>query len=326
MFTSILVPLEAVEFGDPALPYALAMARHTGGSVEIVHVHRPFMPGAAFEVLPQARFQNISAADDVADAAAVREETGRLEELVRTMSRDWGVPVSARLLRGNPVEGVLEHQREAADDLIVTTVSGRMAPSHAWLGKTSDALLRQSPIPVLAIRPQCIRAASDAVQFRRILIPLDGTAFSESILPEATRLASLLGAEVELLHVAEPHGPDPFWARLRRPEPTPESAREYLERLAAGLDLPRERLRLTVIPHSNPAQAILGEANTGRFDLIVMASHGHGGIRPLLLGSTTETVLRSTHTPVLIYRPSAATGWDASRSDRRTEFAPASLP
>jgi nucleotide-binding universal stress UspA family protein len=54
---------------------------------------------------------------------------------------------------------------------------------------------------------------------------------------------------------------------------------------------------------THPYEAILDTAKTRHCDLIVMASHGHGGIRGLLLGSETQKVLTHSHLPILVVRP-----------------------
>jgi nucleotide-binding universal stress UspA family protein len=55
---------------------------------------------------------------------------------------------------------------------------------------------------------------------------------------------------------------------------------------------------------SHPFDAILDTAKQRDCDLIVMASHGHGGIRGLIIGSETQKVLTHSHLPVLVVRPS----------------------
>jgi nucleotide-binding universal stress UspA family protein len=54
---------------------------------------------------------------------------------------------------------------------------------------------------------------------------------------------------------------------------------------------------------SHPYEVILDTAKSRHCDLIVMASHGHGGIRGLLLGSETQKVLTHSHLPILVVRP-----------------------
>lgn len=147
----------------------------------------------------------------------------------------------------------------------------------------------------------------------RILVPLDGSELSEHAVPVAARLARALGAEVILLRVVPP-------PRATLPETAGDlpplvdleerQADEYLrghEPAFAGT--PVERVVL-VGPH--PAEEIIAWMRTHPVDYVVMATHGHGGLRHLVTGSVTEAVLRSGLAPVIavrpVMKPSAARG------------------
>ncbi len=58
-----------------------------------------------------------------------------------------------------------------------------------------------------------------------------------------------------------------------------------------------------MVEHDAPAAAILEAARAARADLIAMTTHGYGGVRRLLLGSTADKVLRGAVIPVLLQRP-----------------------
>ena len=67
----------------------------------------------------------------------------------------------------------------------------------------------------------------------------------------------------------------------------------------------RRGLRVTtsVAVDRQPGHGILIETDAVGSDMIAMATHGRGGFRRAILGSTTDKVIRGTHTPVLLYRP-----------------------
>lgn len=132
----------------------------------------------------------------------------------------------------------------------------------------------------------------------RILVPLDGSPLSESILPVAEVLARDYGAELLLIRAVLPRGADPL-------EPDVELApgaeayllRKVKELNARGL----ARVRWSVW-HGRPEQAIGQAAVQSRVDLITMTTHGRGGFGRLLLGSVAESVVRSSPAPVLLVR------------------------
>ncbi|HYG58374.1 MAG TPA: universal stress protein [Symbiobacteriaceae bacterium] len=75
--------------------------------------------------------------------------------------------------------------------------------------------------------------------------------------------------------------------------------REVLETTTDMLDLPAERVK-TMHVIGNAADAILGEAKTGRYDLIVMGRRGLSPLREMLLGSVSQAVIHRAHCPIFL--------------------------
>lgn len=307
MITQIVVPLDGSEIGEHALPYALALARRAGAALTLLHVHQPHMPGAALEALPQYRFQQITTFDDAADADALDREHTWLADTAAMLGAETGLAVRGRVLRGGIAESLLAYAHGGGADLIVMTTHGRGGAWHAWLGSVSDALVRQSRVPVLVVRAAAGARPPAEPRFERVLVPVDGSAFSEAILPHVIALTQQIGAEPTLLHVLPSSSDDgTLRPRLRStavPARTPE---EYLRTLAGlwpdGAPTPSVR----IVEHPRAAAAILHEAAQHAYDLVAMATHGRGGVRAMLLGSTADAVVRGSARPVLLYRPYAA--------------------
>lgn len=138
--------------------------------------------------------------------------------------------------------------------------------------------------------------------FERILVPLDGSATAEAVLPQVGRLLRRHDSEVILLRSANPMPveavPTVFEAALA-------TAREYLlgvqERLAADGIRVRSIARLGAA-----AETILQVAEEEKATLVAMATHGHSGVARLVFGSVAERVLRKSPLPVLVIRPFGA--------------------
>jgi len=144
--------------------------------------------------------------------------------------------------------------------------------------------------------------------FKRILVPIDFSECSLSALAYALGLAVKLEAKITLLHVVEPA----IFADNYLITPTAvEEANQNL--VAAG------RERLAALQRRAAAQSVAAEplvrmgraqseisdtAEATGADLIVMGTHGYGGIKQLLLGSTAERVVRHAPCPVLTVRSS----------------------
>jgi nucleotide-binding universal stress UspA family protein len=122
--------------------------------------------------------------------------------------------------------------------------------------------------------------------YNRILVPVDGSKFSEEVLPYAHSIATSSGAKLTLLRVVEKDA--------QRVE-----AQRYLEALAAGFDAEAR----TVTSDGEVSVDILQEANRDPGTLVAITSHGRGGVLTAMLGSVARNVVRGGRAPVFVYRP-----------------------
>ncbi len=136
--------------------------------------------------------------------------------------------------------------------------------------------------------------------YRTILVPLDGSPFSEQALPLAARVAQAVGARLVLLQatrcMGEP-GPQTIALQARMTE----HARQYLGLIADRL----VATGLTVdvaVRSTAPAEAIASAADDIGADLIVMTTHGRSGLGRMVHGSVAEEVLTNSTLPVLLVR------------------------
>jgi len=142
--------------------------------------------------------------------------------------------------------------------------------------------------------------------FQRILVPTDGTELCSAALATALELAKLGGGAIVGLH-AEPPGRLAALAQddqvraawLNECERVGADAMAWIARRAAEAGVPCETV---LVHHESPAAAIVETARERVCDLIVMASHGRGGLRARLLGSETWKVLSYCAIPVLVVR------------------------
>jgi nucleotide-binding universal stress UspA family protein len=149
--------------------------------------------------------------------------------------------------------------------------------------------------------------------YGKILVPLDGSALAETVLPEVIELATRSGAELVLLRVALAHalpGADQTEAQVR----AVEEAGAYLATVEARV-AGRRIIVQSAVRYGRAAKEILDHAKTGGADLIAMATHGRTGVRRWVLGSVAETVLRAAPVPVLLVRARipAASGEESLR-------------
>jgi nucleotide-binding universal stress UspA family protein len=141
------------------------------------------------------------------------------------------------------------------------------------------------------------------MNFRRILIAVDSSPVAAHAAAVGIELARSLGGEVAFIHVVDP-------AQNWAPEsgvPTADLVDRAVQegkRLLAGFR-PRATLQaspLEFIQVGKPVSEIVQAAKDWPADMIVLGSHGRGGIRRLLLGSVAEGVMRHAPCPVLVVR------------------------
>ncbi len=142
--------------------------------------------------------------------------------------------------------------------------------------------------------------------FRNLLVPLDGSHLAEAVLPVTAALARGLPARVTLLHVIEPDAPvtvhgDPHLRGAGEAEAYLRGAVEWLA--ARGVEAGR-----VVDQGGDVAAVIARRAATLGATLVVLCTHGRGGVRTLLYGRVAEQVLARGTIPVLLMPPDAARG------------------
>ena len=146
--------------------------------------------------------------------------------------------------------------------------------------------------------------------FKNILIPTDGSPLSQKAVVQGVALAKSVGAKVTAFFAAPPATPIVYRDHLPVGYATPgeheemirKTAAKYLgfvERAAKKARVPCETVYVT---SDYPEEGILKVAQKKKCDLIVMATHGQGGLRGMFIGSVTQKVLNQAKIPVMVFR------------------------
>ena len=304
MFRTVLVPLDRSSLAEEAIGRATSIARGSGAdaTIDIVLVHEPF-PFAGYADLPW-------------DGGESEVEQKYVEAIAAEIQSGANVQTTCAVLRGEPAEMICQRVRDIHADLVVMTSHGRTGFSRAWLGSVADAVMRNSPVPVLMLRPE--HGASDRraaeKPIRRILVPLDGSALSAGVLPATVSLARAAGAKLLLLRAVpivpvltsyEPTTPITLVPLVRDQAATDElseAAQRELDTVAARLrDETKLEVEAHVVVEEHMAAAIADFAVANDVDVIAMSTHGRGATR-WLFGSVADKVLRASKIPVLLRR------------------------
>ncbi|MEO8504110.1 MAG: universal stress protein [Acidobacteriota bacterium] len=273
-YRRILVPLDRSPLAELSLAQAQTLARHYSGRITLL------------TVLP--------------DGAALSEDSGLdakqyLEDVKDDLSAA-GYASELRLRVGGAAEEIGREAVSGAVDLVILSTQGRSLV-HRWVVSdvTTDVIHQTTP-PLLIIRPTD-DWRSTRTRFQRLLVPLDGSEVSEEVLPHVHEIASTFGGEVLLMNAPEGSESDDYAHTIRN----------YLDRVAAGLAQKGIAARVLVVPLP-PAQGILHTARDSRCDLVMMVTHGRGGVErqaTVKLGSVAESVLQETICPLFLVSPGA---------------------
>jgi nucleotide-binding universal stress UspA family protein len=298
MFANILVPIDGSTFSEYALPFAAHAARAAGTPLVVALVHSRYAPAAMDPTLRQMM-------DDWEDSEAERE-AAYLNALASRIRDEYDLDVTPRLLAGEIVPAILHEVRHQGVGLVVMTTHGRAGFERLWLGSVADALLRELDVPVLVVRPDPDAPLSPAAGgYRRVAIALDGSGRAEKAIGPALALAAD-DAHITLLRMAAPGAATtspfvPFAPHMSDEEVQQRraGAQAYLDGVVAGLRS-TATLDTAVVTGFHAARAILDFARDHAVGLIAMSTQGRSPVTRVVLGSSTDKVVRASSCPVLV--------------------------
>jgi nucleotide-binding universal stress UspA family protein len=278
MIKSILVALDGSEHADAALQYALWLAARLKATVIGLHViDIVSIEGSFFhDISGSLGFEPyLDFSSKMRDA--LRERGRVILETFRGRCADRGVPCDTTLGMGIVPNEISDQARTA--DLVVLGHRGVNEQfSTGLLGGTTESVARKSPKPVL-VCPGTFREVAKPV------LAYDGSQRASAAMHMAAEVTSALGLPLAVVHVAR----DDDGAGVVLDE-----ARRYL----AAYDVAVSYEALTGPPHQRIVEVL---AERG-YDLLFIGAYGHSRIIEMVLGSTTEYVLRNSPCPVYLTR------------------------
>lgn len=298
MYEKIIVPLDGSELAEIALPYAEEMAARLGSEVTLLHV-------CQLDDDPYRRMRTC-----YLDHMIETTEQGA-RSCAGIKARELTRPRAA-LVVGDPAEEIVRHACEENADLIVMATRGRSGVGRWASGSVADEVVRTTLKPTALIRGKSRGAkAMRKGLVKRILVPLDGSERSETVLPFAQELALGLGAQIFLFRVLSTcyqsmdsdgyvnipiSNKDMAWIKSR--------AVTYMDELAERLS--REGTDSSVeLRQGVPADCIIDFADEISADLVAMSTRGHSGIGRWVFGSVADRVLHGVDAPLFVVKTAA---------------------
>lgn len=305
--STILVPLDGSRFAEQSLPLALSIARATQRRIRLCHVR--LMPLWPEEIV----------GPDTVDAMCrllhSEGETYLREVQQRFQTPD--VPIETAVIPGDIVsaaEAISDHVQERPVELVVMATHGLGGVRRAWLGSVADHLIRHLTIPVLLVHPGAELPNGD----QRILVPLDGSVLAEQALDEACALAKAMDREIVLFRVVTPvmntvPSLEAPYVNIdgKLTDSLRAAAEDYLDRIEEQVTARGIRCVGMTMVGPSVAEWLIDIARPAHFSLVVMTTHGRGGMKRMILGSVADKVARGASVPVMVLRP-----WPTRTSER----------
>ncbi len=288
MFGHVLVPTDFSEASRVVVRWVPRLRELGMRRVTLVHV------------IDQRSFEHAGAGFDISKLIREAEEDARkrLEELVEELRREG---VEADYVKPIPY-GFPEAEIARAAEKIGATMVVMSSRGRGWLrdvlfGSVSEGVVRRCQVPVLVVKSpertvEDLERVLDTV-FDRILVAHDFSEYSEGALNLARHVAATLGTELVVLHVVEQVADYQAYRRLVERE-----LARIVEELRAGGIEARYIIRV-----GTPYKEIVRVAREEDATSIFMGFRGaQGFLERMILGSTTDAVLRYAPIPVLVYK------------------------
>jgi nucleotide-binding universal stress UspA family protein len=285
----LLLARDFSSISDRAFRHALDLAARTGAALHLLHVEvlheddERESPTVGLEKIREDLKSDPRAASaDALDAVSIHEVTER--------------DVS-------PGPAILNYAATNDIDLITLGTHGRRGPKRILLGSVAEEVVRRAKVPVLTVRGGEDATTLEVGGVDRVLVPIDFSDPSREALRHARALASLYGAEIDLLYVVEEALHPAFYvggvSSIYDVEPDiEEKARTHLQKFAdktSGADV---NINVHAVP-GRAAASILSFVEEYDIDLVTTSTHGRTGMDRFLLGSVAEKLVRHLRCPVL---------------------------
>ena len=293
---SVLCPVDFSDGSRAALRCAVLVAEHFGSRLIVLAIEDPLLTEAVD-----------LATGVVWDPEETRRELAHFARRAIGESPLKAADVHYEVAVGKPAQGILHLAHEQGCGLIVMSTHGLTGMRKLFFGSTTERVLRETTIPVLAT-PPALDVPRDFEELqrivRRILVPVDMTSGSGHTVAVGRAIAEVLKVPMLLTHVVEPIR-SPLAARLHLASIDNERRTRAEDALNAMLNsLPPDLQAEALVAYGDPAEEIAKLARDRQAGLIVINLHGSPMLGPRM-GSVTYRVLCLAPALVLAL-PSAA--------------------
>ena len=322
LFKKILVPLDGSEHSRKIVGWATGLAGALSAQIILLSVIDP-EEIEILEATTRSQGQQMKSVGgppvaapvrtpaDVIDDALAQSKEGLLAEA--EFVKAAGAAVNVRVGVGSPAEVIVSEAHTLDVDLIAMATRRESVLARGVLGSVTDRVLHSTATPILTLYPgETTNFGDNNGAPKHVIVPLDGSALSESAIQPATEIAKAAGADMIFTETvrlpffgvgvagieygAGDYAGD-FGIAAQR-----EEVAEYLQGFVKDAEAMGLRACASVRT-GNPSQQIVEEAAEAEGSIVVMGSHGAGGLKRWVVGSVADKVVRSARRPVLVIPP-----------------------
>lgn len=294
---SILCTTDLSDFSNYAVPYGIALAKKFGAKLYLCHV---------IDLTPVTGCCEVFIDSVPQDKAAINHAQEQLNKLIGEQKVD----LEKLVIVGHPVDDITRLAKEKQVDLAIAATQGRSGLKWLILGSTTECLMQRLPCPLMSIRSpkkDIVAPSKQEVRIKKILVGCDFSTDSILAFEYALSLAQKFESELHLAHVIEPPVCKNLFKRVVKPsEDLMERMRNSLVETLSKM-IPEETYNWcrhkTTLLAGQPHDQLFKYALANGIDLIVLGARGHSLLETLLMGSTTDRVVRQALCPVLSVRP-----------------------
>lgn len=208
------------------------------------------------------------------------------------VAEGWTVNIETRM--GDPVFEILKMAILLPATLLLMSTHGRSGIERIREGSVTEQVLKQSPCPVFILHSTRAEPADNRTEnlFKRILVPLDGTAASSAILECVEHFAKMHNADVILFHDEMEH---------TESEGEKSAIKARLQDQSVDLANTGLTVSLDMTTYKRPIREILNRIDEMNIDLVSMVTHGDKGERRAMDESVTAEIIRHSNCPLLVW-------------------------
>lgn len=226
------------------------------------------------------------------------DELAAEEEYLRDCARQYSAELRFRV-SSDPADAILAELERGSHAIAALTTHGRTAWVEAILGSVALRVIREAKRPVIVFRP--VGNAREAPKkISTIALALDGSPFSEKMIPHAVKAAQILSARLMLIQALPVH---PNLGPLAEHERSDVLESSYLHRKAADIKAAHRIDAQWEVLHGDPADAICRYLSGAPETMLAMTTHARTGIERVALGSVAAACVRHAGVPLLLYWP-----------------------